>query len=288
MTMTTQDFEIDGFTVTRALDNWSDKRFEAAVAGGKVRIIGGHPVPVVIIDRIFDRVVNPEPVSQYAFTRLSIDGQRLGRDIPYLEIDVYDTCLIGGEVTRWGCFVSYVDVTRNGRWKSRVAMQMTREGPATEEAVSEIIEQLVAQLPNMDYTSEWALEENRHQAFLALLGDFPVLPTRQAYEDACHAHGITPAVDGTMNYAARYYDAGVGGFSKLEPVAQLETTLHLRRGQAYLKEKEEKAAPSLTGVSGAAVNVPKSYTCSACGERGHAGAYPFSTAPSSGLCDDCL
>ena len=28
--------------------------------------------------------------------------------------------------------------------------------------------------------------------------------------------------------------------------------------------------------------------CKSCGQAGHAGAYPFSTLPGSGLCDDCI
>ena len=32
----------------------------------------------------------------------------------------------------------------------------------------------------------------------------------------------------------------------------------------------------------------KFYTCRQCGARGYGGEYPFSTNPSSGLCDDCF
>lgn len=32
----------------------------------------------------------------------------------------------------------------------------------------------------------------------------------------------------------------------------------------------------------------KLYTCKSCGETGHAGSYPFTTAPLTGFCDDCL
>jgi hypothetical protein len=32
----------------------------------------------------------------------------------------------------------------------------------------------------------------------------------------------------------------------------------------------------------------KQMRCRSCGQTGYAGEYPFSTAPSTGLCDDCL
>jgi len=52
-----------------------------------------------------------------------------------------------------------------------------------------------------------------------------------------------------------------------------------------LREKNEREAKKRRAVQNAG---RKFMRCQSCGQTGYAGGYPFSTNPSSGLCDDCF
>lgn len=257
--------------------------FDAAVASGAVRVIEGYPVPILVVDRIASEV------EQYYADQLLIDGRRLRDDVAFVEIAAHVSCTRNGTPETWAVTATFYDVFRGGYGNGRLLAERLFDSPPTAEAVKSALAEVVGMLDSFDYTSEWDLDARRAEGFRTLLGVFPALPSRVEYETTCTAHGLAPRQDVDMGYSAEHYDYRVGGFNKLEPIQQLAIELALRRGRAYLRERRAAEEAAKETVSSPAPAEPNAVLrCARCTNVGVAGHYPFSTAPSTGLCDDCL
>ena len=97
--------------------------------------------------------------------------------------------------------------------------------------------------------------------------------------------------DGKINDRATY--AGDRTMTRDEVIAALVggETLRNDRGDWYSNcrdgEFADAKAAKLLAAARAADKRPV-LRCQSCGATGHAGAYPFSTLPGSGRCDDCV
>lgn len=84
------------------------------------------------------------------------------------------------------------------------------------------------------------------------------------------------------SYAMSYWSAEVAGAG----LAFSNAVALARKHQAFRdKQKAEAAAQAQTVMTPV---TPQILRCKTCGEAGRAGAYPFSTLPESGRCDDCV
>ena len=69
-----------------------------------------------------------------------------------------------------------------------------------------------------------------------------------------------------------------------EAVALLESGREISIGSDWYANVRIKPAP----IAPRAPDTRPVLRCTVCGETGHRGAYPFSTLPGSGRCDDCV
>lgn len=88
---------------------------------------------------------------------------------------------------------------------------------------------------------------------------------------------VDAAVERRMEYALEYFSP------------QSAADLPYWKIRTAWKARSEAARPTMPApaVTRATDTRPVLHCCR-CGNIGHAGAYPFSTLPSSGRCDDCV
>ncbi len=283
-----REYTLDGHTVGYhrpilcGYDWRATEALESGIQTGAVHIIDDYPLPVIVIDRVTSNV------EQNLAGNISIDGSRLHRDTACIRIDAAPREGINNTLRRWEVSVSYDDTYRNGCGNGRTLYSREFEGNPSREDVRAAIDAAAALLETFDYTSTWDLDTQRAEEFRVLLGGFPERPTRAEYEEKCALHGLTPEPDDERSYAASYYDYGVGGFAKLEPIRQLETEIYLRRMRVCVHERAKREATAADAPSQAILTSRPVLMCKRCSNSGHRGSYPFSTLPDSGLCDDCV
>lgn len=262
----------------------------------------GYDVPVIAWGH------GGNAVPQYLTNHMSIDGMGVDH-LKHIEITAsYGQAqgVVGNDTlyTGWnGCF-RVVDGFIRGSGSGRVTEVVNKRDASIIVGVDKIamravqvsiLDELVGHLSGSDLTPEYDLSAQRlaeRDAILENIGGCPERLDRSDYENKCWLAGVEPK-QGSCSYAGRYYDHGVGQYDKLTPLKMVEIDLMLAYGR-YQTDLEEAAKRERAKIAREQQRmyeesrVKDHLVCNKCRVDGYAGAYPFSTLPGSGVCDDCL